>query len=121
MAFAGATFRFCRTLPMTDEAQHIARQLRRSASSVAANCRATRRSQSDKVFAAKVGVVIEEADEAGFWLELLVKVDLAKKEAVSMLQSEANELVAIFTASKKTICARIQNAKLGKKKPEAKN
>jgi len=43
MEFAVAVFKFCRTLPKTDEARDVARQLRRSASSVAANYRAAAR------------------------------------------------------------------------------
>lgn len=84
------------------------RQLRRSASSVAANCRATRRSASDKVFAAKTAVVIEEADEAGFWLEFLVHIQIVGDSGVAALREESSELVAIFTASRKTVVARIR-------------
>jgi four helix bundle protein len=109
--FAVLTYRFCRTVPDTAEARDIARQLRRAASSVAANSRALRRSQSDRAFAAKAAVIIEEADEAGFWLELLVLTGVAGTEAVSELLKESNELVAIFTASKKTITARLNARK----------
>ena len=115
MDFAVATFRFCRTVPKTEEARDIVRQLRRAASSVAANCRATRRSQSDAVFAAKAAVVIEEADEAGFWLEFLVRIDLVKRPVVGNLGGEANELVAIFTASRKTVCERMAANKARKR------
>ena len=106
--FSVAVFKFCRTLPRTDEVRDIARQLRRSASSVAANYRAVRRAQSDAVFVAKAAVVIEEADESGFWLDLLVKIEIVKPAAVSPLEKEADELVAIFTASRKTVCARLR-------------
>ena len=112
MAFAVATFEFCRTLPRTSEARDISRQLRRSATSVAANCRALRRSQSDSAFASKAAVVIEEADESGFWLEFLVNVRLVAGQSVQALKTEANELVAIFTASRKIVRARIARKKL---------
>jgi four helix bundle protein len=98
MQFAVATFRFCRTLPKSDEASDIVRQLRRAASSVAANCRATRRAQSDRAFVSKAAIVIEEADEAGFWLEFLVRVELIKKQVAGDLSTEANELVAMKRA-----------------------
>ena len=111
MDFAVTVFKFCRALPRTDEARDIARQLRRSGSSVAANCRATRRSPSDAAFAAKASIVIEEADETGFWLEFLTKVDLVGAQATSDLRREANELVAIFTASRKTVRARLEKRK----------
>ncbi len=74
-----------------------------------------RRSQSDRDFIAKAAVVIEEADEAGFWLELLVKIGIARPEDVLSLDAEANELVAIFTASKKTVTARLEKERAARK------
>jgi four helix bundle protein len=120
MDFAVDIFRFCRTLPKTDEAREVARQLRHSASSVAANYRAIKRSQSDPVFIAKTAIVIEEADESGFWLELLVEVEIVSRDAARDLLKEANELVAIFTASRKTVVARVaaeRARRKGEKKP----
>ena len=108
MAFAVAVFRFCRTLRRDDETWDVVRQLRRSATSVGANCRAARRAPSDAVFLAKTATVIEEADEAGFWLEFLVEVELAARPQVAALLKESSELVAIFTASRKTVEARLE-------------
>jgi four helix bundle protein len=115
MDFAVAVFKFCRTLPRTDESRDVARQLRQAASSVAANTRAAKRSQSDGVFVSKTAVVIEEADESGFWLELLVEVEIVKRESVGALLKESSELVAIFTASRKSTLARIAAEKARKK------
>ena len=115
MEFAVDVFKFCRTLPRTDEARDVARQLRRAASSVAANYRAAKRAQSDRVFATKTAVIIEEADESGFWLELLVEVEIVKRDAVRALFGESNEPVSIFTSSRKTVCARLEAAKAKKK------
>ena len=102
MQFAVAVVRFCRTLPQSGEAQEIGRQLRRSASSAGANYRAARRGKSHADFAAKVGIAIEEADEAMYWLDLLVRADIVTQTIVQPLRAEANELVAIFTACQKT-------------------
>ena len=113
MQFALAVFRFCRGLPRTDEVRDVARQLRRCASSVAANTRAMRRAQSDATFAAKAAVVIEEADESDFWLEFLWRIEAVQPAAVKALSAEANELVAIFTASKKTVSARMKRNRKG--------
>ena len=109
--FAAAVYRFCRTLDQSSEVSDITRQLRRSVSSVAANTRALRRSQSDEVFVAKSGVIIEEADESAFWLEFLIRLQVVEKTEVAALLGEANELVAIFTASRKTVRARLQREK----------
>jgi len=49
-----------------------------------------------------VGVAEEEADETLYWLELLEESGLVKGEHIRQLMKEADELVAIFTASRKT-------------------
>ena len=105
--FAVAVIMFCRTLPTTDEAKDIARQLRRSSSSVAANCRALRRSTSDQMFVARAAIVVEEADEAEFWLDFLVLIGIASPGSAQALVKESRELVAIFTASRKTVQMRM--------------
>jgi len=67
-------------------------------SQLSSGCRA--RSTADWIN--KLGVVIEEADESGYWLELIVESKLMSESKVSALLKEANELVAIFTASQMT-------------------
>ena len=111
MEFAVEGYRFCRTVRPTDETRDIIRQLRRAMSAVASNYRATKRSQSDPAFVAKLAVVVEEADESGFWLDFLVQLELVKRPAVSALLKESSELVAIFTKSKKTVEERIAREK----------
>ncbi len=49
-----------------------------------------------------MGVVIEEADESVFWLELLVDADIVPAARMNELLQEANELLAIFVASRRT-------------------
>ena len=49
-----------------------------------------------------MGTVIEEADESIFGLELLVETGLVSQPQMQNLLGEANELVAIFVASRKT-------------------
>jgi hypothetical protein len=49
-----------------------------------------------------MGVVVEEADESVFWLELLVESGMIAKPRLDDLFAEANELVSIFVASQKT-------------------
>ncbi|MGA2075741.1 MAG: four helix bundle protein [Terriglobia bacterium] len=94
--------KLCGSLPRTDAAHTIGRQLLRSGTSVAANYRAVGRARSQAEFVAKMGVVIEEADESVFWLELLVESGMVPKPRLEALTAEANELVAIFVASQKT-------------------
>jgi four helix bundle protein len=97
--FALAVLSFKRTLPATDDASDIGRQLSRSATGVAANYRAACRSRSDAEFAARIGVVLEEADEAGFWMEIITESSLSTTVQALRLLDEANQLTAIFAAS----------------------
>lgn len=95
-------FRFCEGLPNRPAAWVISKQLMRSASSVAANYRAAGRAHSRSAFIAKLSIVEEEADESLFWLEMLVELDLGNDEALAVLRNEADQLVAITVAAKKT-------------------
>jgi len=101
--FAVRIFRLCRALPKSREADVVARQILRSGSSVGANYRAVCRSRSKADFIAKLGVVIEEVDETLFWLELLVDTNILTAKKLSKLMDEANQLTAIFVASRETL------------------
>ena len=100
--FAIRIVRVFRFLPKTDEARVIGRQLLRSGTSVAANYRAVCRARSKAEFIAKMGVVLEEVDETVFWLEFLVDTQTISPDRMAPLLQEANELVSIFSASKRT-------------------
>jgi four helix bundle protein len=100
--FAIRIVKLFRALPRTDEARVIGRQVLRSGTSVAANYRAACRARSKAEFIAKIGVVVEEADETVFWLELLIETDIVSPARMSNLLEEANELLAIFAASQQT-------------------
>lgn len=86
----------------------IGRQLLRSATSVAANYRAVCRARSDKEFISKVSVVIEEADESEFWIELLIDSDIVPRERLADLLNETNEIVRIMVSSRQTISERMK-------------
>jgi len=49
-----------------------------------------------------MGIVEEEADESGSWLELSVEKGILHRKEVEELFAEANQLVAITVASIKT-------------------
>jgi four helix bundle protein len=95
--------RLCRTLPQSAEARVISRQLLRSATSVAANYRAVCRTRSTADFISKLGIVLEEADETLFWLELLVDAGMVPSDQIRAPVDEANQLVSIFVASLRTV------------------
>ncbi len=91
-----------RALPTAADAQVMGKQLLRSGTSVAANYRAATRARSRAEFVAKLGVVVEEADETVFWLEMLGETGAVKAERLLDLESKARELTAIFTAAHQT-------------------
>lgn len=80
-------------LPNTISGRAIGNQLIRSGTSVAANYRSATRGRSNREFVAKMGVVIEEADESDLWLELIQEKGWLE---VSNVKKEANELISIF-------------------------
>ena len=107
MKFAVAASDFCDSLPQTFKGRHVAGQLFRAATSVAANYRAACRARSKPEFISKLGVVIEEADESDFWLEFSAASRLIKAGLERTLRVEANELVAMFTQAHKTAKANL--------------
>ncbi|RYY64530.1 MAG: four helix bundle protein [Chitinophagaceae bacterium] len=91
--------KLCERLPKNAAGFELAKQLIRSAGSVAANYRAACRAKSKADFIYKLDVVIEEADESMYWLEIIGESGLCKVEETLPLVNEANELVSIFTAA----------------------
>jgi len=94
------------SLPNTQVGRAIGSQLVRSGTSVGANYRAACRGRSKAEFSAKLGTVEEEADESGYWMELIIEGRLMEEEQVMSLLHEANELAAIMAASRKTMARR---------------
>lgn len=90
------------SLPKTKVGDHISGQLIRCATSVAANYRAACLAQSKASFVSKLSIVLEEVDESAFWLEFIVDEELMSEKRIRPLLDEANELTAIFFASRKT-------------------
>jgi four helix bundle protein len=102
-SFALRIIRMTQALPRNREADVIGRQVLRSATSIAANYRAAGRGRSKAEFTAKLGVVIEEADETVLWLELLADSGIVKPARLRDLLDEANQLLALFAASWRTV------------------
>ncbi|MGH9530799.1 MAG: four helix bundle protein [Terriglobales bacterium] len=101
-AFGLRIIRLFRALPRSPEAQIIGKQLLRCGTSVGANYRAACRGRSRQEFVAKLGIVVEEADEAIYWLEMLVDAGIVPAKRLKELLAEAHELTAIFTAAQHT-------------------
>ena len=100
--FAHRCVKLAMALPNTPLGNHIRGQLIRCSTSVASNYRAACHAQSKAGFIAKISIVIEEADESYFWLEFIIDENLIKKDLVDPLFKVADELTAIFIASRRT-------------------
>lgn len=97
--FALRVMKMSDALPHSRAGDVVARQIIRSATSTAANYRAALRGRSRADFTSKLGVVLEEADETLFWLEIIAESGLLSQRRIQSLMTEAEELVCIFTAS----------------------
>jgi len=96
-------------LPNIFLGNHIKGQLIRCSTSVAANYRATCIAQSKKSFIAKISIVIEEVDEANFWIQFIQDEKLLPNETCKSLLKESDELTRIFISSRKTANLNINN------------
>ena len=99
--FALRVIKVYQSLPKTTEAQIIGKQLLRSATSIAANYRAACRARSQAEYFSKISIVIEEADETMFWLELLRESNIFKQELLQSLYDENEEILKIVVVSRK--------------------
>lgn len=100
--FVLRNIRLFRSLPKTEEARVIGKQLLRSATSIGANYRAACRARSNEEFYSKLSIVVEEADETLFWMELLIEAEIIKHEKIKDLMNENIEILSIMAASRKT-------------------
>jgi four helix bundle protein len=100
--FALRVLKLVDRMPATMAGRALGNQLVRSGTAVGANYRAACRARSRAEFAAKLGIVAEEADESLYWLELIRDGKLFSDDRIADLLKEADELTAIFTAGRRT-------------------
>lgn len=101
-AAAVAVIRLTAELPKGVAGRTVSNQIIRSSTSVGANYRAARRARSRKEFVAKLGVVIEEADETLYWIEIAVEAGLLSRESAKAAWREMNEITSILIATIRT-------------------
>jgi four helix bundle protein len=101
--FHVAVIKICEFFPKNAAGFETAKQLIRSAGSVGANYRAACRGKSKADFIYKIEMVLEEADESLYWLEVAKEANLIQAENLKELLKEANELVGIFNATDITL------------------
>lgn len=94
--------RLCADFPKNAAGFETAKQLIRSAGSIGANYRAACRGKSNDDFIYKIEVVLEEADESLYWLQVTEEANINSSHVLLELIKEANELVSIFNTADKT-------------------
>lgn len=97
-------------LPNSISSRAIANQVVRSGMSVGANYRAVCRARSDREFIAKMTIVIEEADETLFWIEIIQEKKWTDYSELNLIWKEGNELTAIFVSTIKKVKARLNDS-----------
>ena len=101
--FAVDIISLCDNLKATKAASVVSYQIIKSATSVGANYRAACRGRSKAEFYSKICIVVEEADETEYWLELILETNLSKNNhEVIRLLKESNEITKILTKAKST-------------------
>jgi four helix bundle protein len=111
MAFADAVLGLVDKLPHGPAGRVIAYQLADSATSVASNYRASCNARSRREFIAKLGLVVEEADESACWLELIRRRQMIAVADITPLLAESLELRNIFGKSVGTARANARQLK----------
>ena len=99
-------------LPNLISARVVANQIVKSGTSVGANYRAVCRARSDREFISKMNIVVEEADETLFWIEILIEKQWIDKTELELVWNEGNELTTIFVSTLKTINTRVNQKKI---------
>jgi four helix bundle protein len=100
--FAVRVLKFADALTNKASGRTIAGQIARSGCSVAANYRSALRGKSRADFINKITIVLEEADETALWIEIAKRAGLVDAKRVAELQTEAIELIKIFSATRRT-------------------
>lgn len=101
--YALSVARLVLKLPYNVVNRNYSDQCNRSASSSAANYRASLRAKSNADFINKLKIVEEELDECIFFLEMIEELNPSFKNEVEILSKEGNQLLAIIVASLKTL------------------
>ena len=104
--FALDVIRLVRAMPYDAATESMKRQLVRAATGVSANYRSACRARSHAEFTARIGVVLEEADESEGWLDLFRQADANGSSELQRLLQESHELVWLFAAANRTARAR---------------
>ena len=77
----------------------IANQIGRSGTSVGANIREAKYAHGTADFVSKMQIALKEANETGYWLELLYKTNYIGEEQYNFLEAKCKSLRAMLVSS----------------------
>ena len=103
LEFAWAVHKLTKKFPKEPVYNVVTYQLLKCSSSSGANYHAACRGKSTPDFANKLRIVEEELDESIYWFNYIDGIDNIWKNITHPLEKEANELLSIIIASKKTV------------------
>lgn len=101
-AFAVRIIKFYKYLCEEKNEFVLANQMLRSGTSIGANARESKNAQSKADFISKINIALKEADEAAYWIELLIESGIVQENQVHDLYEANIELIKIMTAIIKT-------------------
>ena len=101
-AFALRIIKLYKQLREVDKEFVLSKQILRSGTSIGANARERKNSQSKADFINKLSIALKEADETQYWLELLYESSIINENIFCSLNNDLKEIIAIITSSIKT-------------------
>ena len=101
-AFALRIIKLYKQLREVDKEFVLSKQILRSGTSIGANARERKNSQSKADFINKLSIALKEADETQYWLELLYESAIINENIFCSLNNDLKEIIAIITSSIKT-------------------
>ena len=107
--FSVTVFKMLDGLPRTTSSSVIAYQLGKSASSIGANYREANRAESGDDFRHKLSIVLKEANESLYWLEILHDLYGESKLILSLLD-ESHELLKLFQSITRSSRSRVRSS-----------
>jgi four helix bundle protein len=97
-AFALQVVKLCRDLQLEQREYVLSKQLLWSGTAIGALVREAVHGESKHDFIHKMAIALKEANETGYWIELLGSSKLIDSNAYTALHGEAVQLIKLLTA-----------------------
>ena len=100
MAFVVRVLKFIETVPLNNATRVMTYQLCKASTSVGANYRAYCRGRSRNERFSKICIVVEEADESLYWLELFAQMKYGDQVLLAEITEENIEILKVVVSIK---------------------